>query len=304
MGKIVKLQLDFNFNQFSEQIRALVDQFSHLLTVEIIGYSVEKRPIYALRLGRGKKGKLMFSGAHHAREWLTTVLLMDMIEMLCENETKNSQTRLLDDITFWFIPMVNPDGVTLVQEGPTGFSNEEDLMRWNFDRTGFQAWKANSRGVDLNRQYPADWDTIRSDPGEPSPSHYKGSKPVSEPEVKAVYDFILKNRFDLTVAYHSSGEEIYWKYKSKGKLAKKAKYLAEKIHCQTGYEMIDPGENPSGGGLTDWFLSCIQKPGFTIEIAPYVGPRPVPLYFYQKIWLENKEIPVLLANEYLKMTDK
>lgn len=303
MGKIVKLQLDYNFNQFSEEIRTLVDRFSHLLTVEIIGHSVEKRPIYALRLGKGRKGKLMFSGAHHAREWLTTVLLMDMIEMLCENETKNSHTQLLDNVTFWFIPMVNPDGVTLVQEGPTGFSNEQDLMRWNYDRMGFQAWKANSRGVDLNRQYPADWDTIRNDPGEPSPSHYKGSEPVSEPEVKAVYDFILQNTFDLTVAYHSSGEEIYWKYKSTGMLAKKTKYLAEKIHCLTGYQMIDPGENPSGGGLTDWFLSCIQKPGFTIEIAPYVGPRPVPLYFYEKIWLENKEIPALLANEYLKMND-
>ncbi|MCZ0703279.1 g-D-glutamyl-meso-diaminopimelate peptidase [Natronobacillus azotifigens] len=309
MERIVRPQQDYNFDQLEHDICVLEERYPEWLTVEIIGYSVQNKPIYAVRLGHGDK-KILFNGAHHAREWLTSVLLMDMIETYCDVGSSRSVfdaqelQNLCAEVSIWFIPMVNPDGVTIVQAGPDTFKNKDELIRWNDGQLDFQAWKANSRGVDLNRQYPIDWEWIQENPMQPAPSNYKGINPLSEPEARAVYHFVLLQQVELAVAYHSSGEEIFWKYKSSGNLAMEAQYLAQLISEKTGYDLIDPGENPSGGGFTDWFLMVIKKPSFTIEIAPYIGPKPVPLQYYEKIWEENKEVPYLLAKKLIENKDE
>ena len=243
------------------------------------------------------------NGAHHAREWLTTSLLMEMINEYAEAFTSNeligdyNVCEILTKSSIWFVPMVNPDGVTLVQKGHRTANNYNAVLALNGNKQDFSAWKANIRGVDLNRQYPAGWETIENDPGKPAPSMYKGPKPLSEPETKAIYQFTLSHNFKTAVAYHSSGEEIFWKYKSRGEFLDKTKKIADKLSAITGYSLVFPSPNPSGGGYTDWFLDENKRPGFTIEIAPLVGPRPVPLANYDKIWKENKEVGLMLAME-------
>lgn len=305
MDRIVNPKQTYSFEQLCYDITALAERYHQLLSVKIIGYSVQERPIYALKLGHGKVN-LLLHGAHHAREWLTTALLMDQVETYCveSGSTLVLSVPMLEvirtDVSLWFIPMVNPDGVTLVQEGVTSFANQLELIEWNGEKNDFQAWKANARGVDLNRQYPIDWQGIKDCPIGPAPSHYKGAAPLSEPEVKAVYQFVQDHDIQLALAYHSSGQEIYWKYKSTGKLTNDAKRIAEHIKEKTGYQLIDPGSDPSGGGFTDWFIAVMKRPSFTIEISPYIGPRPVPLSYYDQIWQENRAVPLLLIEEVMK----
>ena len=300
MNRIVNTKINYTYQQLTNDLASLQKKYSELLKLETIGESVDGRSIYAIKLGEGEQ-EILINGAHHAREWLTTTLLMDMIETYCSVVSKDQYIgkydvkEILKQVTIWFIPMVNPDGVTLVQEGAEIFSNKDDLYEWNENQLEFTAWKANIRGIDLNRQYPADWEQIQGDPGHPTSMNFKGNKPLSEPEVQAVYDFVEKHDIKLSVAYHSSGEEIFWKYKSEGELKGFARKLADILSDKTGYQLIYPSENPSGGGFTDWFISYYKRPSFTIEIAPLVGPRPVPLYYYEKIWHENKEVPLELA---------
>ncbi|GGM35961.1 hypothetical protein GCM10011351_22500 [Paraliobacillus quinghaiensis] len=305
MNRIVNPKRKYTHQQMTYDLDSLQKKYPKILTLDIIGESVDGRSIYAIKLGEGKQ-EILINAAHHAREWLTTNLVMDMIETYCsvvsndQDVGKYDVKEILNKVTIWFIPMVNPDGVTLVQEGAELFSNRDDLYKWNENQLDFTAWKANIRGVDLNRQYPADWEYIHHDPGHPASMNFKGHKPISEPEVKAVYNFVCKHNFKISLAYHSSGEEIFWKYKSKGKVEQSAKKLADIVSTKTGYQLIYPSENPSGGGFTDWFISNFKRPSFTIEIAPSVGPRPVPLCYYEKIWHENKEVPLELASQLFK----
>ncbi|MDC3416207.1 M14 family metallopeptidase [Aquibacillus salsiterrae] len=292
----------YGYEQLQKDLAKLETTYQGLLSTQIIGKSVDHRNIYAVKLGNGKS-EIFLNGAHHAREWLTTSLLMNMIDVYCKAYVEEESIgefdvrNILDNTTIWFVPMVNPDGVELVQKGHENAKNPEFLLELNDGQRDFSSWKANIRGVDLNRQYPADWGNIADDVGQPAPMMFKGNSPLSEPETKAVYEFTLAHDFKLAVAYHSSGEELFWKYNATGQLLKTARKLADKIVEKTGYDLVFPGDNPSGGGYTDWFIDSLKRPAFTPEISPLVGPRPVPLSNYDKIWQDNKEIGLLLAAE-------
>ena len=57
--------------------------------------------------------------------------------------------KILNNTTIWFIPMVNPDGVTLQQTGLTSFpkADHAKIIKMNNGSTNFKRWKANGKGL-------------------------------------------------------------------------------------------------------------------------------------------------------------
>ncbi|WP_273124346.1 M14 family metallocarboxypeptidase [Bacillus weihaiensis] len=292
----------YSYKEMVADINELKATYPGLIQTKVIGKSVDGRNLYALKLGKGTT-EIMINASHHAREYMTTNITMEMIDQYSQAYKKNTKIdgyqvrNILDNASIWFVPMVNPDGVTLVQEGHKSANNPSKVLQINGGNRDFSAWKANIRGVDLNRQYPAGWNSIVSDPGRPAPQNYKGPKPLSEPETKAMYDFTNIHNFKTAVSYHSSGEIIFWNYNTPAKNVNRDKKIAEMIKSKTGYSLVTPKKNPSGGGFTDWFISIHEKPAFTPEISPYVGPKPVPIKSFDSIWAENKTIGIMLAQE-------
>ena len=41
-----------------------------------------------------------------------------------------------------------------------------------------------------------------------------GFGPLTEPEALAIYNFTLSHNFNLIVAYHTQGKEIYWDFQN------------------------------------------------------------------------------------------
>jgi g-D-glutamyl-meso-diaminopimelate peptidase len=302
---LVNPRVEYSYVQMSKDIDEIINTYPGLATKHVIGKSVDGRNLYAVKLGKGST-EIMINASHHAREHMTTNIVMEMLDQYAQSYVKNVKIdgyavkSILDRASIWFVPMVNPDGVTLVQKGHTSAKNPSQVLKINGGKTDFSAWKANIRGVDLNRQYPAGWSTIVGDTGKPSPHNYKGPKPLSEPESKAMYDFTNGKDFKTAVSYHSSGEILYWHYKQGTERTSRDREIANMINSKTGYKLVAPKENPSGGGFTDWFISEHLKPGYTPEISPYVGERPVPLSSFDSIWAENKAIGVMLADEAYK----
>jgi murein tripeptide amidase MpaA/translation initiation factor 2 beta subunit (eIF-2beta)/eIF-5 len=298
----------YTYKEMQRDIKNLVLQYSDILRKEVIGKSVDKRDIYALKLGTGKT-EIMINGSHHAREHITTNILMEMIDQYAMHYMKDQTfdgynvRNVLNSTSLWFVPMVNPDGVTLNQLGAGSAKNPEYVLKLNGGSRDFSSWKANVRGVDLNRQYPTGW-SINRGTTKPSPQDYKGSSPLSEPESKALYDFTMKKDFKTAVAYHSSGAMIYWSYRlSDPELMEKNKYIANMLSDETGYRLLAPSPEPIGA-YDDWFIDQFKRPAFTPEVSPYVGPRPVPLRNYPTIWRENKAVGLMLAQEAYKNRNK
>ena len=79
------------------------------------------------------------------------------------------------------------------------------LLRINSGSTDFSNWKANIRGVDLNNQYPANWEIEkeRKEPKSPAPRDYPGDAPLTEPEAEAMAALARKiNLIDYWLIIH------------------------------------------------------------------------------------------------------
>ena len=307
---IVNPNKTYTYTQMGKDINALKKAYPDLVQVKTIGTSEYGRKIYAVGLGKGS-ANVFINGSHHAREWLTTSLNMYMIEKYAASYKGNKKISgynvksLLNSSTIWFVPMINPDGVTLQQQGLKAFpkSTHKALIKMNKGSKNFKRWKANAKGIDLNRQYKADWKNIKNSPKAPSYKNYKGKAPESAKEVKAIVKFVNQINPEMTVAYHSSGRVLYWNYKQSKANYKRDHVYAKKIGKMTGYSLVYPGKNPSGGGFTDWIISAKKRPAFTPEIGTYVGETNLPVSQFSKIWKENQGVGLYVAQESIKLKD-
>jgi g-D-glutamyl-meso-diaminopimelate peptidase len=267
------------YSYFDNQLTLLKTRISH----EVIGHSVMGKEIVAFKLGEGIR-EVHYNGAIHANEWITAALLLRFIS---DYSYASGKAELKSGTSVWIVPLLNPDGVELVMEGITeGHLFGQQLLTWNNYSPDFSGWKANIRGVDLNDQFPAHWERerIRRNVQEPGPANYSGAAPLSEPEAIAIATFTMRHSFELTIALHTQGEEIYWNYceleppESCGiadKFAKASGYLAVKLF-------------DSDAGYKDWFIQQFHRPGFTIE-AGY-GHNPLPFEQFDSIYEKVSKI--------------
>ncbi|MBO8126872.1 MAG: peptidase M14 [Firmicutes bacterium] len=302
--RLLKRRADLNYQQLSENLRTLSDK--HGCELLSIGRSVLGRELWTIRLGWGARS-VYINGAHHACEWLTASLLLAFIQAYLEAREAASPLWGIDigeassRASLWITPMVNPDGVALAKEGLDAIPQQyhSTLLKWNYGNPNFREWKANIRGVDLNRQYRADWlKAYESSPKTPAPKYFAGEHPESEPEAKAVADFTRKLKPEFVIAYHSQGEVIYWNYRRKA--PPEARRIAKELSRLTGYALVGHNPREAGyGGYKDWFISHFHRPGFTIEIGR--GMNPLPLAQFNSIWQKNAPLLANLANYVLNL---
>jgi len=188
-----------------------------------IGKSLWGRELEYIKLGEGKT-KILFCGAHHGMEHLTSALLLkfafDYQTAIKSNENFSGYDakKLSENSTLYILPMLNPDGVDISIFGITApdIKNAEYLRKINpsFD---FSDWQANARGVDLNHNYDALWELSKKSEKKngifgPGKTRYSGEAPESEPESRALCKFTEKIDFDLVLAFHSQGKVIYYNF--------------------------------------------------------------------------------------------
>jgi len=258
-----------------------------------IGKSVLGRSIPAVRLGIGPR-QIHYNGAFHANEWITTLFLMFFIENYLQSNKENGKIgtyyipQLFRETSLWLVPMVNPDGVELVQNGLSVDSNPfyRDVLQANGGSTNFRRWKANIRGVDLNDQFPAHWqkEFNRRETKGPAPMNYPGSRPLSEPEAQAMANFTREHDFRLVMAFHTQGGEIYWGYEKME--PPESAEIVKKLQKVSGYRAIRYVE--SNAGYKDWFIQDWRRPGFTVECG--YGVNPLPLSQFESIWPKVRDI--------------
>ncbi|MCA0986026.1 M14 family metallopeptidase [Guptibacillus algicola] len=264
----------------------------------VVGDSVMRKPIPELQVGIGSK-KVHMNGSFHANEWLTTPLLMkllnDYLMALTNTQVLSSVylPPLYDSTSLSIVPMVNPDGVNLVINGLP----EEEPYRTvvndiNNGSDDFNRWKANIRGVDLNNQYPAKWEIeAERKPKKPSPRNFPGYEPLSEPESIAMAELSKRRNFDRALAFHSQGEVIFWGYE--GLEPPESEVLVREYSRLSGYRPIRYVD--SFAGYKDWFIQEFRKPGFTVEIGK--GESPLPISQFDKIY--NDTIGIFLSSLYM-----
>ncbi len=274
----------YTYDIFLSDLSKLLIKYPNLQK-ETIGYSVLGKPIYALKLGNGGK-KIIITAAHHAKEWITSALVMCIINTLLETENISN--------TFYFIPMVNPDGVNLCIKGlsqdlPVYVRKRLIMINGSEDFVG--KWQANIRGIDLNHNYDASFSKgkalqLKEGIFAPAPTKYSGEYPESEPETRAVVSFTKKISPQMVIAYHSQGEEIFYKYQ--GKCAPDAEKIAQNLAHASGYQLILADGLTDCTGYKDWVIEKFNIPAFTIEVGK--GENPLPITQLEKIYNDNLKL--------------
>ena len=275
------------------------------INTQTIGKSVLGEDIYVIKLGKGPN-HVFYSASIHANEWITTPILMKFIEDYCIAYTNNvtlyntSIRTLFNTSSIYIMPMVNPDGVSLVTGSLSrnSFAYEKALTISNqFPSIPFpNGWKANINGVDLNLQFPAGWENakeIKYEQGftQPAPRDFVGFGPLTEPESLAIYNFTLSHNFRLVLAYHTQGKEIYWEFQNY--TPPNSLEIGEKLANSSGYTLSPTPYNSSFAGYKDWFIQTYNKPGYTIEAG--IGQNPLPISQFDEIYRDNLGILILGA---------
>lgn len=284
-------KLPYTYDIYIDDLTKLLINYP-FLKKEIIGYSVLGKPLYGVYFGNGAK-KTIITAAHHAKEWITSILAMSLLNRLCEEYTKGDVI-FFRKHTLCFVPMVNPDGINLCINGitedlPYHLRNRLLTILPNGDFSS--KWQANIRGIDLNHNYDASFTLgkaiqIREGIFAPSPTKYSGEYPESEPETKAVVALTKKISPDMVIAYHSQGEEIFYKYQ--GKCAQSAEKIAQRLSAASGYELIEAEGLTDCTGYKDWVIEKFSIPAFTIEVGK--GENPLPLSQFDKIFEDNLKL--------------
>lgn len=302
---IVKPADKYSYEQMEADIQALKNTYGDKITVNIIGTSLDGRNIYDIILGNpNAEAQILMQGAIHAREYMTPLVMMSQLEYaLAFYDTGHYNYKSISDmlkkVAIHFVPMTNPDGVSLSQFGIDAIRSDtlKQVIRDCYTRdvnlkrtadsfeTYLTKWKANAGGVDLNYNFPYGWDELATKLAEPSCASYKGPSPFSEPESQALARLADQYPWAITVSYHSQGQVIYWTTSSNG-AEMASNTLAESVSVMTGYRM---DSSDGKGGFKDWMQSRSGAvPGVTLEVGK--TPCPVPFSEFPEVWKQNKGV--------------
>lgn len=193
-------------NQVRQRLESLAAKYPHFAKVLQFGSSVDGAKLVALEISNDvhsvqkEKPVVFFNGLHHARELMTTEIVVHIAETLLSFTEGDEETRAwLENFRIVVVPQVNPDGHALVHKG----------YAW---------WRKNTAGnplmygVDLNRNYPENWNACDGSSGIRSDDTYRGAKAASEPETQAMLKLFEMYKPIANISYHSFSEVILYPF--------------------------------------------------------------------------------------------
>lgn len=290
-----------SYEDMVSNAQKLQSLYPDIIKLSSIGKSVENRDLTLIEFGKGDID-IFVCGTHHAREYMATTYLMNAIDKYAYAYRsgalwgKYNPREILNNVTFHIVPMVNPDGVNLVQNGIYATQYAEELSKMGiYDNSpyGYSAWKANVRGVDVNWNYDKEW-SINRNKNPRGSIGFNGDYANSEPETAAVSAYVDSMPFEAYLSFHTQGEIFYWADSPDNPM-----YLQEAIRKDTGF--VGHKESPSGvgGSFFDYVYRNFKKPTITVELCPYIGKRPYPDTDFDTVWKPAKNILLLVGNEII-----
>jgi len=150
----------------------------------LIGRSVNGLPLEVYKYGSGPVERLIVAGMHGGNEYNTVQLAEQLMAHLDQHPEI-----VPANVTLYILHDLNPDGVA---------------------RAHSEQGRANANGVDLNRNWPANWQADWPRTGCWTQTIVTGGTgPASEPETKALMEFIENHHFDALINYHSAALGIF-----------------------------------------------------------------------------------------------
>ena len=297
-------------------MESLAASYPHLAARVDIGDSWEKwstsgsqgYDIFSLVLTNkttaGPKPKLLILAAIHAREYVTAELAARFAEYLVEKYGQDADiTWLLDYSEIHIIPISNPDGRKIAEEGIYWRKN----VNYTDGCTNPSMW-----GTDLNRNSSFKWGVVGTSPHACNET-FLGSAPASESETLAIQSYMSGlfpdrrgpadsdpapgDTSGIFITLHSYGNLILYPWSWTEFPApnySSLQTLGRKFGYYSGYQVCQAGETgcmyQTSGTTDDWAYGQLGIAGYTFELGSTFFESCS--YFEQQIF--QNQIPTLL----------
>lgn len=250
VGILVLLRKDKEVPKIIEEVKIVNP------VTKTIGSSVQGRKIESFTYGTGSKKLVFVGGIHGGYEWNGVFLAYQFMDYLDQN-----LNTIPKDLSVIVIPNINPDGVFLV----TGKEGRFAINDVSTSSTVLASGRFNANQVDLNRNFDCKW--------QPKSTWQKktvsaGSSAFSEPEAKSFQDFILENKPDAVVFWHSQANAVYASQCKDG-IIPETLDLMNVYSKASKYKAVDSFDAYEVTGAADDWLASINIPAITVELQSH-----------------------------------
>lgn len=283
----------YSYADLSRDIKKMAKFYQDVMELSVLAKTADNNNVYCIRLGNASaKKKILIQSAMHAREWLNSQLVMKMAERCCKyyySGKYNGKTysKLFNKVCVYIVPMLNPDGVNISQYGLARIKSPSlrKLVR-RLGRGSYRRWKANARGVDLNRNFSAGFRKGNSRRTKRGREGYSGPHAFSERETKALVKLINQIKPKAVINYHEAGRVIYYtKYSS----------LTSLVRQKTGYRLIRESISGANGSFGD-YLTRKGIAWCTPETCSGTAPVGHSQFYYE--WGRHRDMIQAVAKLY------
>ena len=272
------------YAEMAAEIHAVESARPDLVDVFSIGTSSRGRTIWAAKVSDNvatdeNEPEVLFDAVHHGDEHLTLEQALYLFNTLVDDYGDDPQvTNLVNSREVWIIFVVNPDGAEFDISG-------SNYLGWRKNRQPHPT--SSSIGTDLNRNYEYRWGCCGGSSGTPASKNYRGWRPFSAPESRAVADFVNsrvvggRQQIRTHITLHTNGELILWPYaytttNVPGDMttADQTAFarMASAMAATNGYRARQSGDwYISDGDEIDWMYGRHRIFSFTMELYPPEG---------------------------------
>jgi g-D-glutamyl-meso-diaminopimelate peptidase len=304
-------EADYSYDKLNKAALGLAKQYDKIVKNVTIGQSHDNRDIFLIKLGVGQR-YFVCCGGVHARETINPAVLLRIIEYYADLYSNFRRLKsnfiqmlgspnphlqeeyeqmlygaciyeLLQTFTILFIPLLNPDGYMIAQQGFDAIRDNQLRQQCENMQIPHTEWKGNARGVDLNRNFPSLLWKPKSDT----------DTPASENETKALLQVFQSFKTRGFLDFHSRGKSIYY-YRNRmtDSYNKRQLMIAQRLKEITNYELelpeeeIDTGD--SGGNTVHYYSEHFRKPALTIETVEEEATFPLSGQYREETFEELK----------------
>ena len=222
----------------------------------VIGQSVEGRDINSYAYGNGATHLLFVGGIHGGYEWNSVLLAYTFMDYLEANPEM-----IPDNITVTVIPDANPDGVFLV----TGKEGRFTSANVSTSSKVLASGRFNADDVDLNRNFDCKWQAkgiwqTKTVSG--------GTAAFSEPETRAIRDFVLDYHPAAAIFWHSQSDAVYASQCLRGILPGTLDIM-NAYSAAAGYPAVKTFDAYGTTGAADDWMASVGMPAITVELQTH-----------------------------------
>jgi carboxypeptidase T len=255
----------WSYNQMVTLIGNLKNTYPTIVDTFGIGFTYENRRILVVKISDNvttdeSEPEVLFLGLQHAREAIGGSSMIFLMQYLAERYQAGDAKiqNLVQNREIFIIPCFNADG-----------------WQFNWSSGAGSMWRKNRRpqaggeiGVDLNRNWGVDWSncsgaTTACGSNDPAQDTYYGTSAFSEPETRAVRDWVYTRNFTAMIDQHSFGPYYslpFGRPSLHTMSADDANYYTRIPSMMGLYNGMRAGNSPQSvnyevaGGVKDWML--------------------------------------------------